>query len=422
MNIGWIGLGKLGLPCALALSKAGHAVYGYDINPAIGDYLEQGKVPYEEDKVEKYMEDGATVYLQDSIEDVVGMSDVVFIAVQTPHSPEYEGHVPIPSSRRDFEYQYLVDAYREVNEAVDHLSEGWQFRDTPQKMVPVVVVSTVLPGTFDRLLRPLTDRWVTPIYNPFFIAMGTTIPDFEDPEFVLIGADNMIAAHDILEEVYDLVHNKPYQPMSIASAELTKVAYNTFIGMKIVFANTIMEICHKTSADSDDVVSALSAATDRLISPKYLRGGMGDGGGCHPRDNIAMSWLAERLELSHNFFDDIMMAREDQTRFLIDLAFHWQKMTKLPIVLMGSAFKANLNLEVGSPGLLMANMMGNPPVIDPHVITKGDNWTGPAVYVVTTNHDYWLDYKFAPGSVVIDPWAYIPHQEGVTVIPVGRKR
>ena len=108
--------------------------------------------------------------------------------------------------------------------------------------------------------------------------------------------------------------------MSIDSAELTKVAYNTFIGMKIVFANTLMEICHKSpGANVDDVTGALKKARRRLLGPLYLDGGMGDGGGRHPRDNIAMSWLARKLPLSHDMFENLLTARECQTEWLVEL-------------------------------------------------------------------------------------------------------
>jgi len=98
------------------------------------------------------------------------------------------------------------------------------------------------------------------------------------------------------------------------NAELIKVAYNTYIGMKIAFANTLMEICHKMgNIDVDQVTGALTFASRRLMSGAYLTGGMGDGGGCHPRDNIALSWLAQRLDLSFDWFASVMGAREKQT-------------------------------------------------------------------------------------------------------------
>ena len=89
--------------------------------------------------------------------------------------------------------------------------------------------------------------------------------------------------------------------------------------MKIVFANVLMEICHKTGANVDEVTDALKLANDRLISGKYFTGGMGDGGACHPRDNIALSWLSRKLNLSFDWFENIMLARQKQTEWLANL-------------------------------------------------------------------------------------------------------
>ena len=102
--------------------------------------------------------------------------------------------------------------------------------------------------------------------------------------------------------------------MQIESAELTNVAYNTFIGFKIVFANALGEICETLGLGNvDEVTEALALATDRLISGKYLKAGMGDGGGCHPRDQIAMSYLAQKLNLSTDPFTWLAKSRDAQT-------------------------------------------------------------------------------------------------------------
>src|SRR4029079_8006110 len=166
----------------------------------------------------------------------------------------------------------------------------------------VAVVSTVLPGTMRRSVMPVASPLLGLCYNPSFVAMGTTMRDFLHPEFVLLGADDLISAQK-LEAFYATITDAPIHRMSVESAEITKLAYNTYIGMKIGFANTVMEICHKIpGANVNDVTAALKTAHHRLISPAYLDGGMGDGGGCHPRDNIAMSWLAQQLPLSHDPF------------------------------------------------------------------------------------------------------------------------
>jgi UDPglucose 6-dehydrogenase len=193
------------------------------------------------------------------------------------------------------------------------------------------------------------------LYNPFFIAMGTTIPDFRDPEFVLVGTDG--AHPGPLKEFYSTIHSKPVFVTTIKTAELTKVAYNTFIGLKIAFANTMMELCEKTGADVDDLVDALSLADRRILSPAYLRGGMGDGGGCHPRDNIALSWLAREVGLSYDLFSALMECRERQTEWLADMITEYGDGEEWPVEIMGKAYKPNTALTVGSPATLLANML-----------------------------------------------------------------
>ena len=190
---------------------------------------------------------------------------------------------------------------------------------TIQEIMPfVIIISTVLPGTIDREIRPLFNKHMALCYNPFFIAMGTTIKDFLNPEFVLFGSEDDEAAEEATG-FYSSLHDRPVYRTTVKNAELVKVAYNTFIGMKITFVNTLMEICHKSGCDVDAVTDALKMADDRLISTKYLTAGMGDGGGCHPRDNIAMSWLANELDMSYDWFDSIMMQREHQTEWLAQL-------------------------------------------------------------------------------------------------------
>ena len=114
--------------------------------------------------------------------------------------------------------------------------------------------------------------------------------------------------------------------MELESAEITKVSYNTFIGFKIIFANAIGEIVDKIGGDADEVTSALACATDRIISSKYLSVGMGDGGGCHPRDQIARSSFAQKNKISTDLFELIAKSRDAQT---LALAKYIEKIYRL---------------------------------------------------------------------------------------------
>jgi UDPglucose 6-dehydrogenase len=178
----------------------------------------------------------------------------------------------------------------------------------------------------------------------------------------------------------------------------------------------------------DSVIDGLSLATQRLISPKYLRGGMGDGGGCHPRDNIAMSWLARELDLSYDFFNVLMQGREDQTTWLADLMMETVEVTGLPPFMLGEAFKGETNLTVGSPSILLQTILDDKyhneldevsvPIHDPHT-NDVEMPTDPCVFFIGTMHPEFQDYSYPKGSIIIDPWRYIPDMDGVTVHRLG---
>lgn len=416
-TLAWCGLGKLGLTCALTLAKhGGHSVIGYDPSTRPAQIL-RGEVPPPQEEGIEALLSGVDLSLASSPAELVADTDgVVFVAVQTPHALAYGGEQPMPVEPRDFEYQHLVQAVRDLCRAAADQA----------KPVTIAVVSTCLPGTMNRLIRPLLNEWTTLVYTPAFIAMGTTVADYLNPEFVLLGADDARHVEPVLD-IFAAVHDRPAQIMGIESAELAKVAYNVVISTKIVVANTLMEICHKTGADCDDVASALAAATDRVVSAKYMRGGMGDGGHCHPRDLIAMSWLAQRLDLSVDVLGYMARAREAQSGWLADLVQQWAEQTGLDVMILGKAYKPGSDLTGGSPALLLAHQLRERGVgvqhWDPHVDSEGPWFDAitPAVFVVGTRHDAFLQLGIAPGSVVIDPHGYMPDQPGVTTIRVGRK-
>ena len=410
-KIGFVGLGKLGFPCAYAASRAGHDVMGYDLRP---EAMNNDPKPFHET-----MEDGVSLlndHLDKSrvrfgtLEEVTRHAEIIFVAVQTPHEEKFEGIHRLNEERKDFDYSHLESA---IEELAEHIQD-----DTI-----VVVISTVLPGTVRERIIPLCTHHMKLCYNPYFIAMGTTIQNYLYPEFVLLGVHDDAAAQKV-ERFYATLHSAPVYRTTLANAELIKVAYNTFIGMKIVFANTMMELCHHLpDTDVDAVSTGLKMANKRLISGAYLQGGMGDGGGCHPRDNIALSWLAKKHTLSFDFFETLMRGRELQTEFLVDLMEGYD----LPKGILGTAFKANCNIQTGSPAILLKNILqerGHKPfVYDPVVAQKDMDLSklAPHVFLVGVNHSQFRQLCLPPGSVVIDPWRMVESvNQGVTLVPVGR--
>jgi UDPglucose 6-dehydrogenase len=411
MNIGFVGLGKLGLPVALAVESKGHNVAGIDVDPRIVEIITSKRLPYKEIYAQELLEKSNIKLLK--LPDLVKFSDIIFVAVQTPHAPRFEGVTRLPPERMDFDYSYLTRAVKDLSRTIYE----------NKKELPVAIISTVLPGTIEREIKPLTNKYVKLCYNPSFIAMGTTIPDFLYPEFVLLGVDDREAA-EVIEMFYRTISDAPIYKCSIKEAECIKVFYNTFISTKIAFANTIMEICEKIGADCDVVMNALFLAKKRIISEKYMSGGMGDGGACHPRDNIALSWLAKKLNLSFDWFENIMIAREKQTEWLAEIIRSYYEKYRLTVIVLGKAYKPETNLTIGSSAILLFNILKEKNVeaeiYDPHCGDNLPDFDKPHIFFIATKHEIFKEISYPRGSIIIDPWRYIPKREGIIVKSIGK--
>lgn len=403
MKIGMLGMGKLGLPVGLAIESKGHEVKGYDVNPAVAGYLKDRKIPYKEEGLQPLL-DKTKVEMVESIDELCEWADIVFCAVQTPHDPLYEGSTRLPEDRKDFNYTYLIDAVKEVHDTT------------------LVVISTCLPGTFDTQIKQHISPTVNYIYNPFFIAMGQVLTDFLNPEFVLLGYKDG-EYNSRLEDLYNSIHDQPFLRTDITTAEAIKVSYNTFITTKTVLANLWGQIAEKTGANVDDIYKAWSMATDRLISPRYLQAGMSDGGGCHPRDNIALSYISDQLDLKFNFFESLMLARESHEEWIADYVLNLN--IPQPILILGKSFKPETNIITGSPAMLLASLLEEKGAAfiqyDPYIDEVEPNLEQRLIVIIATKHVVFTHYKFKQGTIVIDPFGIMPDQAGVEVRRLGRR-
>ena len=286
LNVGFIGLGLLGFPMALAFASRGHRVRGFDINPErmhVGWYPDTEKFTSGESLEQIYLQSD---FEFESLDLVTTSSEIIFVTVPTPSADGYDGSIPFP----DGGVNYDLSCLREVLHHLAIIIERSGCRPI------IVVVSTTLPGTLRKLIQdsslPLDIEFV---HNPAFSAVGTMIRDLLNPEFILIGTDSEVAATR-MKDLYRTLSDKDLYTTNPENAEMIKTCYNGFISLKITFANALMELAHKIpGCDVDVVVNCLELANKRLISPMYLRGGMGDGGGCHPKENAALSYLAEHL-------------------------------------------------------------------------------------------------------------------------------
>lgn len=418
-KIGFIGLGKLGLPCAVAMASKGHNVVGYDINPNINSSKHPKDLLYTQEADEtgkgtiQPMLESTTLKIVDSLEDIINHSELIFLAVQTPHKSCYEGHVPIPETREDFSYDWLISSVKTLSETMNKMN---------QKRI-VTIISTVLPGTLRKHIFPVLSKNISLCYNPYFIAMGSVVFDFYNPEFILLGHVDDEAEKKV-REFYTTITNAEVFSTTLENAEMIKVSYNTYITTKIVLANNVMEMCHNLpNTDVDTVMNALKKGSRRLVSTAYLSGGMGDGGGCHPRDNIAMSWLSNQLGIDVNYYDFIMKKREKQTEFLADIIITEHKNTGKGICILGTAFKPNTNIETGSTAVLLKNILETRGYkvqnFDPNMSTNETFICGDLIYFIGCKHDCFLDYTFTDDCIVIDPHRYISKEKCKNLIQVG---
>jgi UDPglucose 6-dehydrogenase len=402
MKIGFVGTGKLGLPVSLVYASMGHELLCYDTNPSfyvpdvypLDHLVEEELDPDNRGTLRSWLKGKSLQCSWTSLDTIASTCDIVFVAVQTPHDKRYEGSTRLPSERVDFDYTYLRNAIESISSVCT-------------KPLPVVIISTVLPGTIRREILPIMSSYVRLCYNPYFIAMGTVAHDCLHPEFILLGNHDENTSN-LVTDFYASICDAPVFSTTIENAELIKVTYNTIITTKTVIGNTIMELCSKLpNTNCDEVVKALSLATNRIISPAYYRGGMGDGGGCHPRDNIALSWLSRTCGLKYDLYESIMIAREKQCEFLADTIGESAKKTQLPVCLLGKAFKPNTGIATGSSAVLLSAILEergvNHIIHDPLMAGTSSLPTTPHVFFVSCAHDVFHSYTLPVGSVLIDP-------------------
>ena len=380
MKVGFIGLGKLGRDAAEVLAEK-HDVTGYDPHVDVPG-------------------------LSGTQEQACKGKDVVLIAVQTPHDPLYDGKDPTSHlPPKDFDYSYIIEATKQVDALVD-------------KGTLISVISTMLPGTVRKEIQPLVQNGQF-IYNPYLIAQGTVKWDMKNPEMIMIGTEDgeESLAVDMLHDLYNPILEKEvrYELGTWEEIEALKVFYNTFISTKLALVNMIQDTAMNVGHMNVDVVTnALKNSTQRIMGPSYMKAGFGDGGGCHPRDNIALRVLNERYQYGYDLFDSIMKAREEQAANMARYCLSFQ----MPVVILGKAFKPGIDQTAGSPSMLVGwyvEKLGNQKV---HYDKAPDG--GAYTYLI---HDKGLiPEEWNPGSCIIDPYRELGPVKNCVVKHYGNTR
>ena len=398
-----IGVGKLGQACAEVMAET-YPLVGYDVSPR-----QPKNFP-----------------MVDTVKEAVEYGDIIFIAAPTPHDPAYDGREPTAHlPNKDFDYSIVKSIIEDVNQYADRSKLD-------------VLISTVLPGTTRRELEPLITN-ARFVYNPYLIAMGTVAWDFCNPEMVMVGTEDGSEtgdAKELLDFYSPMMRNNPrYVVGTWDECECIKIFYNTFISAKLSLVNMIQDVAERQGNINVDVVTnALKDSDQRIMGPRYMTAGMGDGGACHPRDNIALRWMSSNLNLGYDLFDAIMAAREVQARNLAERLVR----TGLPVVIVGKAYKPHVEYEAGSYSILVGHYVekfgASVFYDDDYTGDKPPSDLGPAAYLLA--HDPATTFlgcldpdpeknglaSFPEGSVIVDPWRKFPQIPGCEVIHYGNTR
>ena len=280
MKLSIIGLGKLGSPMMAVMAHKGHTVVGVDVNSSAVSAINNGRAPVSEPGLEEMVAaNRERLSATESYRDAIFATDVTFIIVPTPSDADGR-----------FSLRYVMSAAEQIGAALRE-KKDWHL---------VVLSSTVMPGSVGGTLLPALEKSTGKkcgpgfglCYNPEFIALGSVIRDMLHPDMILIGESDARSG-GILEELYrGVCDSKPrINRMNFVNAELTKLSVNTFVTTKISYANMLAQVCETLpGADVDVVTSAIGC--DTRIGQKYLKGALGYGGPCFPRDNVAFSALA----------------------------------------------------------------------------------------------------------------------------------
>src|SRR6056300_386851 len=374
-KVAFVGLGKLGMPCAEAIARKGFDVTGFDTVTKTSDLV------------------GIKADLKQTIID----RDIVFIAVPTPHEPGYDGREPTSDKEvKDFNYDTVKETLSRIN-------------DICTEQQTIVIISTVLSGTVMREPAPIMTNTGL-VYNPYLIAMGTVADDMVNPEMIMIGTEWGVKGKlckqrtDLLESFYNVVcDNYPrVETGTWEEVESMKIFYNTFISNKIALVNMIQDVAQNIGhMNVDRVTQALSRSTKRIVSPAYMKAGMGDGGACHPRDNIALRWLAKELGLGYDLFESIMTAREQQAEHMATAILQHGK----NVYFTSDSYKPGTALVDGSYSLLVQHY------VKKHGGMIVDGIDDPVEVIVRVHETDQIstDEK----TVIFDPWRSYPKAENV---------
>ncbi|HYY32278.1 MAG TPA: UDP-glucose/GDP-mannose dehydrogenase family protein [Gaiellaceae bacterium] len=328
--LGVIGAGWVGLVTAACFADLGHDVVVRDIVPERIADLQAGRIPIYEPGLEDLLEaNRERLRFTLDLGDIFERARIAFICVDTP--PTYSGDADL--SR--------------VSQVIDELPELTE-------RIVLVMKSTVPVGTGAQIRDRLDGAGLAHVgyvSNPEFLAEGTAIRDFKNPDRVVVGAFADVDGDDV-SRLFEFV-DAPLLRCDVASAEMVKLASNAFLATRISFINEIANVCEATGADVEAV--ARGVGLDHRLGPHFLRAGIGYGGSCFPKDTSALKQLAANSGYAFQLLSAVIEVNELQKRRIIaKLVKHLGPLKGKTIALLGLAFKPNTNDMREAPSLVLA--------------------------------------------------------------------
>jgi UDPglucose 6-dehydrogenase len=334
-----IGLGKLGLGLALSFAKAGIETIGIDVDEKVVRALNDGRSPIHEPRYDDYVRDVSGSFRATSNHaEAIEQTDISFILVATPS---------IGDGR--FSNRYVKSALRSLAEA---------FRRSNKMRHLFVISSTVVPGSTEKTFIPIIEQYsgrklgvdFDVCFDPDFVALGTVLRDFENPDLVIIGESASEAGKRVAALHKAICKNDPpIHRMSLVSAEVAKVSLNAYITMKISFANTVANLCERIPGADVDAITT-SIGEDKRISPHYLRGGLAFGGTCFPRDTKAFMTISKQYGLDPVLISAVEDVNNRQNTHLAQLVAS-QLTDEKKVSVLGLAFKDKTPVVEASPAI-----------------------------------------------------------------------
>lgn len=345
MRICVVGLGKLGAPLAAILADRGHCVTGVDASPEVVELLNDGRTAIQEPGLAELIErNRSRLRATTDPAAAAANADASFIVVPTPST-----------ANGTFSSRFVVDAIEGI---------GRGLRRSKNYHV-VTVTSTVMPLSHDLEIRPaleaasgrIVGETVGLCYNPEFIALGSVIRDMMRPDLVLVGESDARAG-DVVEALHRtfIARDVQVRRMTWVNAEIAKIAVNTFVTTKISYANMLAELCEQLPGGDVDVVTG-AIGVDRRIGHSYLRGAVGYGGPCFPRDNAALAAAAAGVGAQA----DIAVATEAINRRQVERVARVVRTHATPrqhhIGVLGLSYKPDTPVVEESQGVMLANRL-----------------------------------------------------------------